>query len=42
MAADRAASEALPARTGLVAAAASGLPFRANSFDVVIHTDVLC
>jgi 2-polyprenyl-3-methyl-5-hydroxy-6-metoxy-1,4-benzoquinol methylase len=42
VAAHRAASEGLAARTGVVAAAASGLPFRANSFDVVIHTDVLC
>jgi hypothetical protein len=32
----------LAARTGVVAAAASGLPFRAGSFDVIIHTDVLC
>ena len=42
VAADRAASEGLAARTGVVAAAASGLPFRAGSFDAVIHTDVLC
>ena len=42
VAASRAASEGLAARTGVVAAAASGLPFRANSFDAVIHTDVLC
>jgi SAM-dependent methyltransferase len=42
VAANRAASEALAARTGVVAAAASGLPFRAGSFDVIIHTDVLC
>ena len=42
VAANRAASEALAARTGVVAAAASGLPFRASSFDVIIHTDVLC
>jgi 2-polyprenyl-3-methyl-5-hydroxy-6-metoxy-1,4-benzoquinol methylase len=42
VAADRAASEGMAARTGVVAAAASGLPFRAGSFDVVIHTDVLC
>jgi SAM-dependent methyltransferase len=42
VAANRAASEALAARTGVVAAAASGLPFRAGSFDAVIHTDVLC
>jgi len=42
VAANRAASEGLLARTGVVAAAASGLPFRAGSFDVIIHTDVLC
>jgi SAM-dependent methyltransferase len=42
VAANRAASEGLAARAGVVAAAASGLPFRAGSFDVVIHTDVLC
>ena len=41
-AADRAAAEGLAARTGVVASAASGLPFRAGSFDVIIHTDVLC
>jgi methylase of polypeptide subunit release factors len=42
VAADRAASEGLAARAGEVASAASGLPFRANSFDVIIHPDVLC
>jgi SAM-dependent methyltransferase len=42
VATNRAASEALAARTGVVASAASGLPFRAGSFDVIIHTDVLC
>jgi 2-polyprenyl-3-methyl-5-hydroxy-6-metoxy-1,4-benzoquinol methylase len=42
VAADRATSEGLAARTGVVAAAASELPFRAGSFDVIIHTDVLC
>ena len=42
VAANRAASEALAARTGVVASAASGLPFQAGSFDVIIHTDVLC
>ena len=42
VAADRATSDGLAARTGVVAAAASGLPFRAGSFDVIIHTDVLC
>jgi hypothetical protein len=33
-------------RKGMITTArrelASGLPFRAGSFDVVIHTDVLC
>jgi SAM-dependent methyltransferase len=42
LAADRATQEGLAARVGVVAAAASGLPFRAGSFDAVIHTDVLC
>jgi hypothetical protein len=42
VAANRAASEALAARPGVVAAAASRLPFQAGSFDVIIHTDVLC
>jgi 2-polyprenyl-3-methyl-5-hydroxy-6-metoxy-1,4-benzoquinol methylase len=42
VAADRAAEEGLAARTAVVAAAASGLPFRAGSFDAVIHADVLC
>ena len=42
VAADRAAEEGLAARTGVVASAASRLPFRAGSFDAVIHTDVLC
>jgi SAM-dependent methyltransferase len=42
VAADRAAEEGLAARTTVVAAAASGLPFRAGSFDAAIHTDVLC
>ena len=32
----------MAARTGVVVAAASGLAFRAGSFDAVIHTDVLC
>ena len=34
--------EGLAARTAVVAAAASALPFQAGSFDAVIHTDVLC
>jgi SAM-dependent methyltransferase len=42
VAANRAAREDLAARTGVVAAAASALPFQARSFDAVIHTDVLC
>ena len=42
VAADRAAEEGLTAGVGVVAAAASGLPFRAGTFDAVIHTDVLC
>jgi cyclopropane fatty-acyl-phospholipid synthase-like methyltransferase len=42
VAANRAAAEGFAAWTGVVAAAASGLPFRASSFDVIIHTDVLC
>jgi ubiquinone/menaquinone biosynthesis C-methylase UbiE len=41
-AADRAAAEGLAARAGMVVAAASGLPFRAGSFDAIVHTDVLC
>jgi ubiquinone/menaquinone biosynthesis C-methylase UbiE len=41
MAANRAAAEGL-ARAGVLVAAASGLPFRPGSFDVIIHTDVLC
>jgi 2-polyprenyl-3-methyl-5-hydroxy-6-metoxy-1,4-benzoquinol methylase len=42
VAADRAAAEGLTARAGMVVAAASGLPFRAGSFDAIVHTDVLC
>jgi cyclopropane fatty-acyl-phospholipid synthase-like methyltransferase len=42
VAADRAAAEGLADRVGVVAAAASGLPFRAGSLDAVVHTDVLC
>jgi hypothetical protein len=30
------------ARASVLAAAASRLPFRAGSFDAIIHTDVLC
>jgi 2-polyprenyl-3-methyl-5-hydroxy-6-metoxy-1,4-benzoquinol methylase len=42
VAADRAAAEGLAARAAMVVAAASGLPFRAGSFDVIVHSDVLC
>jgi ubiquinone/menaquinone biosynthesis C-methylase UbiE len=42
VAANRAAAEGLAARASVVVSAASGLPFRAGSFDAVIHTDVLC
>jgi methyltransferase family protein len=42
VAASRAISEGLAARAGVVASAASALPFRAGSFEAVIHTDVLC
>jgi cyclopropane fatty-acyl-phospholipid synthase-like methyltransferase len=42
VAAKRAAAEGLAARVRVVVSAASGLPFRAGSFDAIIHTDVLC
>jgi predicted O-methyltransferase YrrM len=42
LAANRAAAEGLAARASVVVSAASGLPFRAGSFDVILHTDVLC
>jgi hypothetical protein len=42
VAASRTASEGLATPTGVVASAASALPCRASSFDVIIHTDVLC
>ena len=42
VAAARAAAEGLAARASTLVAAASALPFHANSFDAVIHTDVLC
>jgi cyclopropane fatty-acyl-phospholipid synthase-like methyltransferase len=42
VAAARAKAEGPADRTGVVAAAASGLPFHAGSFDAIIHTDVLC
>ena len=42
VAATRAQAEGLVARASVLAAAASRLPFRAGSFDAIIHTDVLC
>jgi 2-polyprenyl-3-methyl-5-hydroxy-6-metoxy-1,4-benzoquinol methylase len=42
VAAARASAEDLAARTSVLGAAASGLPFQVGSFDAVIHTDVLC
>jgi SAM-dependent methyltransferase len=42
VAANRAQAEGLAARTGVLAAAASRLPFQPGSFDVIVHTDVLC
>jgi SAM-dependent methyltransferase len=41
VAAARAQAERLAARASVLAAA-SRLPFRAGSFDAIIHTDVLC
>lgn len=42
VAAARAAAEGLASRAEVVVSAASALPFRARSFDAVIHADVLC
>ena len=42
VAAARAQAEGFVARASVLAAAASRLPFRAGSFDAIIHTDVLC
>jgi 2-polyprenyl-3-methyl-5-hydroxy-6-metoxy-1,4-benzoquinol methylase len=42
VAAARAQADGLAARTSVLVAAASGLPFHAGSFDAIIHTDVLC
>jgi ubiquinone/menaquinone biosynthesis C-methylase UbiE len=42
VAASRAQADGLAARTSVLVAAASGLPFHAGSFDAIIHTDVLC
>jgi 2-polyprenyl-3-methyl-5-hydroxy-6-metoxy-1,4-benzoquinol methylase len=42
VAAARAQTDGLAARSSVLVAAASGLPFHAGSFDAIIHTDVLC
>ena len=42
VAAARAAAEGLAGRSSALVAAASGLPFHAQSFHAIIHTDVLC
>jgi len=41
-AARRARAESIDKRVGLVAAAGAHQPFRPNSFDAVVHADVLC
>jgi methylase of polypeptide subunit release factors len=41
-AARRARAESIDDRVGLIAAAGANQPFRPNSFDAVVHTDVLC
>ena len=38
----RAAADATAARTAAVVASARHLPFRPDSFDAMVHTDVLC
>jgi ubiquinone/menaquinone biosynthesis C-methylase UbiE len=38
----RAHRERLGSRAAFLAARAEGLPFRAESFDAVVHTDILC
>jgi cyclopropane fatty-acyl-phospholipid synthase-like methyltransferase len=42
VAACRAHADGLATRVGVLAAAASALPFHPGSFDAIIHTDVLC
>jgi hypothetical protein len=42
VAARRAHADGLATRVGVLAAAASALPFHPGSFDAIIHTDVLC
>jgi 2-polyprenyl-3-methyl-5-hydroxy-6-metoxy-1,4-benzoquinol methylase len=39
---ERAAIEAMAVRSAAVAASARRLPFKAGSFDAIVHTDVLC
>ena len=39
---ERARKEALRERTGGVVASARRLPFRQETFDAIVHTDVLC
>jgi SAM-dependent methyltransferase len=39
---DRASAEGIADRSGAVAASARRLPFRPESFDAIVHTDVLC
>lgn len=39
---DRAQAEDLTERTPAVVSSARALPFRAGTFDAVVHTDVLC
>ena len=41
-AARRARVESIDDRVGLIAAAGANQPLRPNSFDAVVHTDVLC
>ena len=41
-AARRARAESIDDRVGLIAAAGANQPFRPNSFDAIVHTDVLC
>jgi SAM-dependent methyltransferase len=38
----RASREGIDTRASFVAAAGASLPFRASSFDAIVHTDVLC
>jgi SAM-dependent methyltransferase len=39
---DRAATEGIAERSEVVAASARRLPFKPESFDAIVHTDVLC